>query len=194
MVIKRKALISIVAFLPLMYLSSISQAHQQQQQQEQSSLEKLKQRCLELRDNNQIMDFDIKIKCSGNYTVWEKEASCMSLTNRSHTKTQTSTKCGRYQTEQSMFSRELPEQELSCDILTKKEISLPAGFGVSVNIGSCDELTEQNLENLCQQRIHSYCEDNKNTNQKSCSSKQQSNDGLCTVREIKKINTCDSYQ
>ena len=199
MVVSRKILSSIVSLLPI-FLSSLNSYGD-------LSLSDLKARCMEYRDNNQMKPFNIKVDCRGQYTYWETEKGLMRLNNQLNMVTQTSTKSGQYQTEMSTFSRYIPSPRLDCAVHTKKQVTSPEGMGISLRIDSCEELSADNVEALCKEKVHEYCEDNSvviNTSAGSSSSSASSlssssssssaNTGMCVIRDIEVFNTCRNYQ
>ena len=201
MILKKKIIPVIIASAPF-FTSSLFGSDKSHM-----SLEDLKQHCLELRQNDQVKPFNIKIECKGNWTYWENESHEISLTNTSTLRAKTATKCGRFETPEQMFERELDDQTMQCDVMTKKEVSSPEGMGIPVRIGSCDELNMQNVEDLCRERVVNYCQDNMDENiadqevenhhqdQQRQEQTQQSSsgEGLCKLRTLETINTCDSY-
>lgn len=201
MFLKRKLFSLLVLLSPLWSFSSYGM-----------SIDELKKQCLEFKQNDQIEPFKIKVECSGSFTYWEKEEGNVTLQNSSKMFTQTSTKCGRYQTEESMFEKSINPQDVACLILTKKEVSTPDGFGIPLMVGSCEELTVKNIEQLCRGKVSEYCQDNMigrsdslsshSSSSHSSTSSSSSSDhepckgsssGLCTLRDVDRIDTCELF-
>ena len=201
MIISKKILSSIVSLVPI-FLSSLNIYGDM-------SLSDLQTKCMEYRDNNQMKPFNIKVDCRGQYTYWETEKGLMRLMNQLNMVTQTSTKSGQYQTETSTFTREIPSNRLDCAVHIKKEVTSPEGMGISLKIGSCEELSNENIEALCKEKVHEYCEDNSvvintsagssssslsSSSLSSSSSSSSANTGMCVIRDIEVFNTCRNYQ
>merc|ERR1712096_501101 len=136
----------------------------------------------------------IRIECSGKFSVWEKNENQMQMKNSALMRTQTSTKGGRYQTNETIFQTELMNQTTNCPVLSKKEISTPHGVGIVVTIDQCEDLEKSNLEQLCETKVQSYCHDNLDSQVLQTDLKDQSLDGTCNVTEVEQINTCCQYK
>lgn len=193
MILKKKIMPVIIASIPM--FTSIANGSDNSN----LSLDSLRQNCLELRQSDQTAPFNIKIECRGSYTFWDIETQQMSLPSASTLHTQTSTKCGRFETNESMFERETCDQDINCNVLIKKELTSPEEVGIPVRVDSCDELNTENIQDICKEKVIEYCQDNQNTSlqdqdqQQNQQQQNQGSEGLCTMTVKEKINTCDSY-
>ena len=183
-------------------LSSLAFASADQNSNENTlSLETLKEKCMELKQNEQIKPFNIRVVCSGSYTSWEEQTGTATLANQSVMRTQTSTKCGRFQTDEKITSNAIEAQTISCPIMVKHEMSAPKTLSIPVSLGSCEELNTHNLRDLCSQRVQEFCEDNhyianvKNKtmtrlNKKKLKQKQKECVGS---KEVDRFDACSKY-
>ena len=199
----KKILSSIVSIVPI-FLSSINSYGNM-------SLQDIKEKCIEYRQNNQIKPFNIKVDCRGKYSYWESKEDFMRLMGKSQVVTQTSTKSGQFKTEESTSCSQAPSHRLACAVYTKKEVTSPVDMGISLKIDSCDELVDENIGSLCQEKVREYCTDNlvevsahstsaSQENQQDTFEQQaaqnptQCHTGMCVVREVEVFNTCQSYK
>merc|ERR1711977_303624 len=118
----KKILSSIVSIVPII-LSSINSYGDM-------SLEEIRAKCVEYRQNNQIKPFNIKVDCRGKYSYWETKDDFMRLVGQSQVVTQTSTKSGQFQTDESTVCSQAPSPRLACAVYTKKEVTSPVDMGV----------------------------------------------------------------
>ncbi len=191
---------SLMLTIPLLsapiFGASSSSSSSSDERVELSSLDQLRQQCHELKQNDQMKPFRIKVECSGHYTFWVNKADQTEFSNQSTMYTQTGTKCGRFQTAEQEYNQSTEPFSLSCMKYTKKEVSAPQGVGIPIQIGSCEELSQQNLQELCKEKLVEYCEDNMDGNEESMPMDQCSapkSDGMCTVRDVDTVNTCNNY-
>ena len=203
MVFRKKILTSIVLAFPLLSSTIYGSSSSSSSSSSDSNLnlESLRQQCLQLRQNQQLKPFQIRVECSGRYSYWMEQQNEMSLQNGVKTFAKTSTKCGKFQTDDSMFQREGEPTTSQCNSYAKMELSTPNDMSIPVMVSSCDELQKENLENLCTQKVRDYCEANNSSVvvQSMSSSSDLDNecmdyDGMCQLKEIDRINTCTSYQ
>ena len=198
----KKILSSIVSIVPII-LSSINSYGSM-------SLEEIRAKCVEYRQNNQIKPFNIKVDCRGKYNYWETKDDFMRLMGQSQVVTQTSTKSGQFQTDESTVCSQAPSHRLACAVYTKKEVTSPVDMGVSLKIDNCDELVDENIGALCQEKVREYCVDNSvevgaesssTTQEEQAVFEQQTTQnpaqchvGMCVVREVEVFNTCQNYK
>ena len=78
--LKNSIFSTIILALPM--LSSLSYS-QSSSSSDDLNLDSLRSRCVELRQNQQVKPFQIRVECSGRYTYWDKEASMVALENSS---------------------------------------------------------------------------------------------------------------
>ena len=89
-----KKLVSLSFAIPLFSAISYGSASQQTQSEVNTlSLEELKHHCLQMRQNDQMEPFSIRVECSGQYTYWSKEESSVARPESSVMTANTSTKC-----------------------------------------------------------------------------------------------------
>ncbi len=194
---KSKILSSLVLSIPLFSLPMFGAEQAATGALELNSLEQLQRQCQELRQNDQVKPFRIKVECSGHYSFWVSDENQTELSNQSTMYTQTGTKCGRFQTAEENFSTEAEPFLLPCTKYTKKEVQAPEGVGIPIQIGSCEELSQQNLQELCKEKLVEYCEDNmagaEDTNPiEQCSAPKE--EGMCAVRDVDQVDTCTNYR
>ena len=189
----------------------------------EAALGELRHKCMSLRENKQIKPFSIKVECSGSYTYWEEQKDEAKLTNKAEMQVQTSTKCGRFETERKDFNNLAAENyHVGCSSWNKKEMRAPEGFGIPVVISECDELTTENVQLLCKGELEDYCEDQyltinevQNILENHSSSDSSSSDqdpskvlsassssdddpterleGKCILRTVESMNSCERY-
>merc|ERR1711871_1629663 len=162
--------ISIPTFLsPVFAQDTTPQPPKAEQAKEitKTSLDQLRQKCMDLREDTQRKAFSIKINCAGSYTMWTGTAGQVTLPNSGQISAQTSTKMGRFETNRKTFSSEIPESTASCKAWTQIKISSPDGIGIPVDITECDELTPENVGILCEGVVYDYCENNAEQNSAS---------------------------
>jgi len=173
------------------------------------SIDDLRARCMEMRSNYQIRPFNIRLLCSGHYTSWEEEVGSYGLPNAGKIFTQTTCKNNRFQTGETFFDMMLPEHAGPCSRYVKKEMRAPDGLGISFSIRSCDELTAANVEAICKQELHRYCEDQFfvaggafagfDQDQSSVSSSSDvaqqgfGQEGVCSLSVVEVVDTCSMF-
>ena len=165
------------------------------------SMSDLRNKCIEARNHDQMEPFKIKLDCSGSFPQVEREPSNADLEKDWAMYTQTSTKCGRYQTEESVYSG-FSNQSVACAVVEVKQVSTPEGVGVPVEITNCSELTEEKADAICRAKVREYCADNTVDENVNSSSEDVSSEGdntcstgpgMCTVKTVRTVNTCDAY-
>jgi hypothetical protein len=183
--LKKCRIVSILISIPISFLSVCAFAGGGN-----TSLEELRANCERLKSNQQIKPFNIKVQCSGKYSYWERAENKTCMQNTAYVRTQTSSKGGMFQTAESIVAKDLDRSHVNCPVYSKMEVASPAGVGVVVSIDSCDELDAANLENMCEAKISSYCEDNQGGG-----AQQQSAQigGMCSLTEVQRVDTCTSY-
>ena len=175
----KKGLISIAVSLPLTASATFGS---------EMSLEQLKQRCIDFRQNAQIERFSIKLSCKGNYTVWEAKDAETTLFGKSTVQSKISSKGDRWRTAPESFNYNIPGPE-ACHDLVKMKISSPAGIGISdVVIDRCEDLNQDFIAEVCNDQVEKYCNDQ----MMDVNGSEASNEESCKVEELERINTCVS--
>jgi hypothetical protein len=211
MVMKKVTLSAILLTCP--WLVMADGHHRQQQQQQQGaglSIDALRHKCEGFRGNTQIKNFSVEGICDGFYTKWVKSVKSFGMHKHKSMWAHASTKDGRYETLPSESNGSLASHIGACEQWDKTMMSLPQGFSLPLTFGEddCDELTEENLFRLCENEIHEYCDENfvvEDLSSPSQSQQQQQqqqgqaqqqqqqqkrSDGMCVLRTVDSVNTC----
>ena len=201
-----KKIISLSFAIPLFSSMLNATAHQEpidnrKQDHNIMSIEELKNHCLQMRGNDQMKPFSIKVECSGKYTYWTEEQNSTQLPVTSNMSVQTSTKCGRHSTPESIFESNLEGQNISCPTLIEKEVSTSDEVNIPVTINTCEELDTMALETMCRETVTKYCQDNtvnlnqEDNNQNGYQQQVQQNEteGMCTLKTKQTVDTCSKY-
>lgn len=202
----KKGLMSLAIAMPLVSTMALAGGHY-------GSLDELRNRCIEFRQNAQINRFNIKILCSGSYTYWEEEVGQYALPNYSKVYTHTTCKDNRFQTEEGIFDLIMPEHVGTCSRYVKKEMRAPDGVGIAINVQNCEDLNPETVQAICKQELHTYCNDqhfvtgpefggyeyggehsSSSTSSSSSSDKGgYGQEGLCSLQVVETIDTCGMY-
>jgi len=193
----KKGLLSFAIALPLFSTMALGNF---------GSLDELRNRCFDFSQDAQVKPFNIKILCSGAYSYWERGVGQYALPNGSSIFTRTSCKGGRFETDENMFALEVPPYVGTCEHYIKKEMQAPEGVGIAINLQRCEDLVPGNVEALCREQVHAYCNDQfvdggapiaqggvQGELGSSSSVDQYGQEGVCMLQVVDTIDTCSMF-
>lgn len=167
-----------------------------------NSLEQLRSTCIELRSNEQIKAFNMKLLCNVTYETVSTKFGEVQLANSATLSSQVSIKGAT--TDEQVFASEAASQKISCPIYTKELVSGPAG-GVLVSLTSCEQIELDTLRNLCKSETKEICsassivsvgQQSQQSQQAQAQQAQQQQapaGAHCTKQVVEVINTCEDY-
>ncbi len=155
---------------------------------ETKTLQDFKISCETMKQRGQVQDLNLELKCSAKFTEWKAVPSQASLDTGYILMATASGKDGRWGTAPMSFNMTSAAQSGVCHDLIKNVVSSPK---LVVKISSCDDLTAEKIQSLCEAKASQYCKDNKESSSESSTSKGP--DTLCMVQEVGRSSTCDAY-
>ena len=170
--------------------SSSSSNSSSETTQERISIKEMRKQCEAMKSDTQRKQESLIVSCYGGSIMKTRQGLEITKENQSKMTAQTSTKSGRYSTEESEYYKAFEPLKVSCAKVDLTEVNAPVG-GVTAQVGSCAELTEENLSALCRSTIATFCADNT-----VAADSEEATDaaGMCVSKSVRTINTCDAYR
>lgn len=188
----KRGLLSVLFLASPLFLSGSLHADQKAKGQDQGGvsnslivkLDDLRNTCVAKRLDEQTKAFTIDDGCKGFSTRWEAKKDSFVIPTRIAIRSEVNTKDNRYTSQAMETLLQGPGQTVECSKWSQITTSTPEGVLLPVSISNCDDLTIDNLAQLCRGVVDDYCADN------SEDEGQDQGAHGCTSEVTKTFDTC----